>query len=71
MLEKEQKPAARPKLLKRYTFQDLSANTYAVSNLEYDMIGGGVLSPSSKAVFEFQIPADDPSEMDINLPKLI
>ena len=46
--DKQQLPSKRkylgcPKLLRWYTFQEMSANTYAVSNLEYDVEGEAVI----------------------------
>ena len=71
------KKAPPPKLLKRYTFQELNANTYAVNNLEYDMTGEVVLSPTTKAPFVFQTITEDsevnspgPTEFNIDLPTL-
>ena len=62
--------SARPKLLKRYTFQEKSANTYAVNNLEYDLAGEVVFSPTSRTNFTFQTEAEamspGPTEFDID-----
>lgn len=69
------KRPAPPKLLKRFTFQDLSANTYLVNNVEYDMMGEAVLSPSSKAAFAFQEPTEVSSsgtaEFNIDFPSML
>ena len=46
--------SSHPKLLKRYTFQEKSANTYAVNNLEYDLAGEVILSPKARSRFAFQ-----------------
>ena len=68
--------SARPKLLKRYTFQDMSANAYAVNNIEYDITGEVMLSPTSKAAFAFLTEADledhnlRPTEFNVDLPSL-
>ena len=43
--DQKRKRSAHPPLLKRYTFQEMSANTYAVNNLEYDLAREAVLSP--------------------------
>ena len=65
----------RPQLLKRYTFQEMSANTYAINNLEYDLAGEVVLTPVQKATFAFQTEADVGSsgatEFNIDLSRLI
>ena len=62
--------SARPKLLKRYTFQEKSANTYAVNSFEYDLAGEVLLSPTSSANFAFQTEAEatspDPTEFNID-----
>lgn len=71
--------APRPKLLRRYTFQHMSADAYVVNNVEYDPITGeAVLSPSSKASFVFQTDSEDlkvhspgPTEFNVDLPSLI
>ena len=67
--------ARRPKLLKRYTFQELSANTYAVNNLKYDMAGEVVLSPSTRGTFAFKRDSVgsspyEPTEFNVNLASL-
>ena len=69
---------APPKLRKRFTFQDISANTYLVNNIEYDMMGDAMLSPSSMAAFAFQTPTEEsevnspgPTEFNVDLPSLI
>ena len=68
----------RPQLLKRYTFQEMSANTYAVNNLEYDLAGEVVLSPTTKAAFAFRQDSTasskaspGPTELNVNLTDLI
>ena len=53
-LASRQRASGRPKLLKRYTFQEKSANAYAVNNLQYDLAGEVLLSPKSKSTFAFQ-----------------
>ena len=64
-----------PQLLKRYTFQEMTANTYAVNNLEYDLAGEVVLTPVQKATFAFQTEADvtssGPTDFNIDLARLI
>lgn len=66
------KQRAPPCLRKRFSFQDLSANSYLVDNLEYDLMGDAMFSPSSKAVFTFQEESevDGPTKYNINLPNL-
>lgn len=57
----------------------MSANAYAVNNIEYDAISGeAVLSPTSKAAFAFQTVSEDkevhspgPTEFSVDLPSLI
>ena len=56
----------------------MSANTYAVNNLEYDLAGEVVLSPTSKAMFAFQNDSTEsdkispgPTEFNIDLTDLI
>ena len=64
------KQVARPKLLRRYTFQDQSTNSYAINNLEYDMAGEVTLSPRSKASFVFQSDLEleaEASETELNI----
>ena len=53
-LASKQRASGRPKLLKRYTFHEKSANTYAVNNLQYDLAGEVLLSPGAKSTFAFQ-----------------
>lgn len=53
------KKAPPPNLLRRRTFQELNANTYAVNNFEYDMAGNVILSPNTKASFVFQTMTED------------
>jgi hypothetical protein len=68
------KRPAPPKLRKRFTFQDLSANTYLVNSVEYDMLGEAMLSPSSTAAFAFQtteVCCPRPTDLNIDLPSLI
>ena len=55
----------------------MRANTYAVNNIEYDVTGEAVLSPTSKAAFAFQTAREDselnspgPTEFNIDLPSL-
>ena len=55
----------------------MDANIYAVNNLEYDVMGGVVLSPSSKANFAFLTTDSDTDsesanqhEMDVNIDGL-
>lgn len=73
-LPSKRKHPGRPKLLRRYTFQETSANTYAINNLEYDLGGEAVISPASKATFAFQRDFSEsdevslePTEFNINL----
>ena len=57
----------------------MSANAYAVNNIEYDPITGeAVLSPTSKGAFAFQTESEDlevhspgPTEFNVDLPSLI
>ena len=77
-LASKQKRSAHPKLLRCYTFQEMTANTYAVNNLEYDLAGEVVLSPTSRAKFAFQKDSTEsdktspgPMEFNIDLTKLI
>ena len=77
-LPSKRKRPGRPKLLRRYTFQEMSANTYAVNNLEYDLGGEAVISPASKATFAFQKDSTEsgetspgPTEFNIDLTNLI
>ena len=72
--QKRNRPG-RPQLLKRYTFQEMNANTYAVNNLEYDLGGEAVISPASKATFAFQSEPEanihGPTEFNIDLASVI
>ena len=69
--DQKKKRSTCPQLLKRYTFQEMSANTYAVNNLEYDLAGEVVLSPTARATFVFQTEAEatspGPAEFNIDL----
>ena len=56
----------------------MSANIYAADNLEYDLAGEVVLSPTSMAKFAFQNDSTEsdktspgPMEFNIDLTKLI
>ena len=73
--DQKRKRPGRPQLLKRYTFQEMSANTYAVNNLEYDLGGEVVLSPATKAMFAFQTEPEatvhGPTEFNIDLASVI
>ena len=62
----KQRRSGRPKLLRRYTFQETSANIYAVNNLEYDLAGEVILSPTAKSNFAFQ---KDSMESDKTSPE--
>ena len=74
-LPSKRKRPGRPKLLRRYTFQEMSANTYAVNNLEYDLGGEVVLSPATKAMFAFQTEPEatihGPTDFSIDLASVI
>lgn len=64
------KQVARSKLLRRCTFQELSANSYAINNLEYDMAGEVMLSPQSKARYAFRSDLEleaDASQTELNI----
>ena len=43
------------KLLRRYSFQELSANAYALNIREMDMFGEPVLSPTHNFAFQCQL----------------
>ena len=71
----KRKRSAPPKLLKRYTFQELSANAYAVDLFDFDMAGEAVLSPATQATFIFQTQTSrsevtSATELDIDLTSL-
>ena len=74
-LPSKRKYPGRPKLLKRYTFQETSANTYAINNLEYNLEGEVVLSSAAKAMFAFQTEPEanihGPAEFNIDLASII
>ena len=74
-LPSKRKYPGRPKLLKRYTFQETSANTYAINNLEYNLEGEVVLSSAAKAMFAFQTEPEatihGPTEFNIDLASII
>ena len=53
-LASKQRASGHPKLLKRYTFHEMSANTYAVNNLQYDLAGEVLLGSGAKSTFVFQ-----------------
>ena len=53
-LASRQRASGHPKLLKHYTFHEISANTYAVNNLQYDLAGEVLLGPGAKSTFVFQ-----------------
>ena len=64
-LPSKRKYPGRPKLLRRYTFQETSANTYAINNLEYDLGGEAIISPASKATFAFQRDFSESDEISL------
>ena len=63
--------SSRPKLLRRYTFQEKSANTYAVNNLEYDLAGEVILSPNAMSKFAFQADSEPTSLGALEDPTII
>lgn len=55
----------------------MSANAYAVNNVEYGVTGEAIVSPTSKAAFAFQTESEDlevhspgPTEFNVDLPSL-